>query len=274
MNVNINELKQTDLIAYNLLKASWLQKSIRRGLTDTAIAIAKLYLNDNQIEGLKRKLLVFCFEDIGLGCPDMILHLKKESDLINQIKILCQSKKNRETDRFLLAVKDFYPKLKLNKEIYEEVETMHILCKTADDWFSNKRKKSNLDNLRKMIDLLKENQSDLNKEIITESFNSYIELSKHNAFGARTALSLICLLSVRNFNTTTSEFQLDTHKEIDLSTVDDWALDKHTSFGKLLNRGLDFWFKEGIVISNERIYPELFLSNKIEKYPYTLWSIK
>jgi hypothetical protein len=125
-----------------------------------------------------------------------------------------------------------------------------------------------------MIDLLKENQSDLNKEIITESFNSYIELSKHNAFGARTALSLICLLSVRNFNTTTSEFQLDTHKEIDLSTVDDWALDKHTSFGKLLNRGLDFWFKEGIVISNERIYPELFLSNKIEKYPYTLWSIK
>lgn len=274
IRVNINDLKQEDLVSYNLLKASWLQKSIRRGLTDQSIAIANLYINDKQIEGLKRKLLVFCFEDIGLGCPDMILHLKKEPDLINQIKILCQSQKNRETDRFLLAVKDFYNQLKSNKEIYEEVETMKILCDTADLWFSNKRNKANLNKLKDMIEALKENQPDINKEIITESFNSYLELSKNNSFGARTALSLICLISVRNLRIEPSLFILSEHDNVELSIVDDWALDKHTSFGKQLNRGLEFWFKEGIVISNEKIYPELFLSNKKEKYPYTLWSQK
>lgn len=271
MQVYLSQLKEKDIMSYNLVKASWLQKACRRGLTETALAIGQLYLDENQKEGLRRKLLVFCFEDVGLGSPDLILRLNKTENLLDQIKLICDANKNREVDRFLLAVRDFYPQLRRNPEIRDEVETMNIVFEAADRWFNNKRLKANLKVLEDIINVLKEEQSELNKKIIDATFEAYKLLSKHNSFGARTTLSFITLLSLRKFKVEEQEIVLNDKVARPIDLVDDFALDKHTAFGRILNRGDDFWYATGSVISNEVFYPELYLKNGKEKYPYTLW---
>ena len=57
---------------------------------------------------------------------------------------------------------------------------------------------------------------------------------------------------------------------VPLDIVDDFALDKHTGFGKKLNRGIEHWIKEGAPVYPERKYDSLYLSNGEEKYPYEL----
>lgn len=270
MKVNIHELKNKDPVAYALLKASWLQKAIRRGMTETALGIAELYKNDNQWEGLKRRLWVFACEDIGLGTPEILLLMNQyKDDPVNQIKILCQCPKNRECDRFLLQVANNYDNYKNNKQLQHETLPLNQIFSISSSWFENKRDKAALNKLKQAFEILKENRpEEWVKHSLDLAIEQYIILSKHKIFGTRTLLAFSVLLATRttidkiNFQYNDTEL-----KPATLSIVDDFALDKHTSFGKLLNRGVEFWLKEGIVIFPERIYPEQFYNGN-EKYPY------
>lgn len=272
MEVNLLELRETDFVGYGYTKASWLQKCVRRGLVDKAVSLAELYLQDNQKEGLRRKLLVFCYEDIGLGIPEMNLLLSKEEDLLKQTEMLARAPKNRENDRFLLAVRDFYLQLKEKLEIKEEVESLHEVCNVADTWFNNKRLKENKTRLQQVFSLLKENCSEEGKEIITQAEKDYFLLSKHNSFGARTSLAHMVLVSLRNISFSNWIVPELTLPRTSLSLVDDFALDKHTPFGKKLGKSDEDWYREGSVVSPEKKYPSLYLKNGEEKYPYSLWT--
>jgi len=157
MMVDIFKLKEEDIVAYNLVKASWLQKAVRRGDIATAKAIANLYINDGQSAGLLRKLLVFITEDVGLGCPEGLFILDEFEDILDKIDIICQMKKNREVDRFLLCGK---AEILTNElEIKQEIDALSKLLDLADIWFSNKRLKINKENIIKYIRELTKNKS-------------------------------------------------------------------------------------------------------------------
>lgn len=270
--LDLLKLKDEDPVSYGFVKASWLQKCIRRGLVDKAVALARLYIKEGQSGGLQRKLLVFCYEDIGQGTPHMNLLLKNEPDLLKQTELLALAYKNRENDRFLLAVRDFSQDLLKNKEIYKEVASLQVLLSIADKWFSNKRDKIAKQELMDTIEMFRNKATEDGKEIIDQAIEDYLLLSKHKSFGARTALAHIVLTSLRQNNKTDfiapSVYSLP---NITLPLVDNFALDKHTSFGKKLGKKEEDWYKEGAVINNERTYPELYLRNGEEKYPYELW---
>lgn len=269
MIVDIHKLKETDIVAYSLVKASWLQKAVRRGDIATAKGIAQLYMNDGQSAGLLRKLLVFITEDVGLGCPEGLIILDRYDDLFDKIDIMCQMNKNREVDRFLLCEKDSI-ELAKNFEIKQEIETLSHLFSLADIWFNNKRPKINKENIIKFVTELTMNKSEFIQSISKKALDNYFLLSKHNSFGARTGLAFIVLISLRDIEPSNQEIKLSNIQPKTVSIVDDYALDKHTPYGKILNRGVDFWLTEGSKIYPEVTYKSQFLSDGSEKYPYSL----
>lgn len=269
MIIDINTLKLNDIVAYNLVKASWLQKSIRRGDVSTAKSIAQLYLDDNQEKGLYRKLLVFLTEDIGLGTPNGFLIIK-DKPILEQVELITKMQKNRECDRFLLAVKNNYNLLKNNNEITIEVDTLHNILNLANIFYENKRLKQNKENLKSAILKLCENKSFFLQEMTQLTLDNYFFLTKHDSFGARTALAFIVLINLRNIE---PNMNIPIHENIPLkilSIVDDYALDKHTPFGKMLDRGNEFWITNGSILNNKIHYQSMFLKNGNEKYPYSI----
>ena len=271
MKVDFYKLKEKDIIAYNLVKASWLQKAVRRGLVNTAVSLAQTYIDEGQEKALYKKLLVFCAEDIGTGTPQAIQMIDKIDNPLHQTEFLCRIIKNRETDRFLLATRDCYEDLVQNKELEVEVKTLNILIKIAGRWFDNKRKKQNLIDLENAYEMLKSKTStDEQKALLDTLLEKYIFLSKGKAFGTRTLLALSVLIAVRDIQLEEVNEPEYTGVLESLQWVDDFALDKHTSYGKELNRGIEHWVKEGSPVYPEKDYPELYLSNGEEKYPYSL----
>lgn len=269
MNVNIFELKESDIVSYSLVKASWLQKAVRRGDIATAKGIATLYLKDNQSAGLLRKLLVFITEDIGLGCPEGLLLLNNYIDILDKIDIMCQMNKNREVDRFLLCQKG-YEELAKNPEIKDEMNALTDLFNLADIWFNNKRLKINKLNIEKFVDGLTLNKSTFIKEVSKIALDNYFLLSKSASFGARTGLAFIVLLAIRDIKPSGQVIKLSGIPAKDILIVDDYALDKHTPYGKILNRGEAFWLAEGSKVYPEITYPSQYLASGLEKYPYSL----
>lgn len=268
MIVDIFKLKEQDIIAYNLVKASWLQKAVRRGDAETAKAIGQLYLDDNQEQGLYRKLLIFITEDIGIATPQAIL-LIKDKPILDQIEILAKCNKNRECDRFLLIVKDNYKYLIEDSDIdmVNEVKKLNELLIIADEYYSNKNKI----NKQKIIDYVNNliiDKTDFIKEIAKITLDNYFFLTKHNSFGARTCLAFLILLIERNIESSNQNIIIENIKPRTILNVDDYALDKHTPYGKILNRGEDFWLKEGSIVFPELNYSSMYKKDKKEKYPY------
>lgn len=270
MQVNIHKEKEKDQYSYALLKASWLQKSIRRGDMATSLAIADLYVKDGQIEGLKRRLWVYACEDIGLGTPEILILMAEKDNYQDQIKILCQSYKNRECDRFLLQTTRNKAKYLNIPEIEREVKAFLKLIQLTDVWFSNKRLKINLENVKEYFEKLKKQRDEeWVKKSLDIALDKYILLSKHKVFGARTLLAFSVLLALRpNITKINKEYDFKEVELRKLDIVDDYALDKHTSFGKKLNRGEAHWIKVGSVVIPERTYPDQYLKDLQEKYPY------
>lgn len=269
MKINILKLKEQDIVAYNLLKASWLQKAIRRGDVETSLYIAQLYLNDNQQNGLYRKLLVFLTEDVGLACPEGFLIIDKfKDDILKQVALLALMPKNREVDRFLLGVRDHYHFLKQQPEISNEVETLNKVFLLADQYYSKKNK----DHKNQLVNFFNTIISDniFHKEITEKTLDNYFLLTKHNSFGARTALAFLVLLNLRKIDISNFQIPVINIKIVEKPIVDDYALDKHTSFGKMLKRGEDHWLQVGSVVFNEIHYASQYLKNGKEKYPYVI----
>lgn len=264
-------------VNYNLLKASWLQKSIRRGLKNKSYFIGELYIEDNQIEGLKRRLKVFSTEDIGLATPEIVFVLDYFKDQpLKQIIALSGVMKNREVDRFLLQVRDNSERLlkRNDNNITKEVNVMIDVINLSSKWFNNKRKKINEENLKNYFyNLDKESKY---TSVINLCLNNYFELSKKKTLGARTQLAFLVLLIVRNIKidknrindiiNKVNEYKIDDN--IKFKFVDDWAIDKHTVEGKKLNRDYNFWVKHGSLVHPEKEYKELYDKNSNLKYEY------
>lgn len=256
--INIHDLKNQDYVAFNLVKASWLQKAIRRGENAKALAIANLYIKENQIEGLKRRLMVFATEDIGIATPNILILLKNKN-VRETINILCQSYKNREVDRFLLNVRD-------NKDVKDlkEVKILKNLLNLSNVWFFNKRIKSNKEDLIEYV--FSYDLNEFQKETCEIALENYFLLSKHKTLGARTNLAFIALIIGRNIKKERLKQDYDlTFSSMEIiSSVDSYALDKHTPFG---TKTYEEWVEFGAVVFPELKYDDAYLNNK-ELYPY------
>ena len=66
---------------YNLMKASLLQKLIRRGMTREALYIGTIFLKQGHEKGLRRRLQIIAAEDIGLGWPESLNYIEKNEFL-------------------------------------------------------------------------------------------------------------------------------------------------------------------------------------------------
>lgn len=262
LKINLLSLKESDPAAYGLTRASLIQKLIRRGLTAQALWVSQLFINDGHHKGLKRKLYQIAAEDIGLGHPDIILKLKQEDDLLKNTALLCQSPKNREVNRFISFLELCPQELINNSQINLEVQTLNSLLEANEIWFNNKRKKENLINFKNLIISLNQENSSKNLEI----FEVYLDLAKANTFGSKDLLAFISLINTRK-NLTIPEIMLEVPPPERMEFVPDFALDRHTPFGKILNRGFNHWIKEGMPVFPEVFYPSLYIEDGREKYP-------
>lgn len=258
-NINIFDLKDTDYVAFNLVKASWLQKCIRRGLNARALAIANIYIKEDQVEGLKRRLKVYATEDIGIATPDILILLEKKS-IKETINILCQSYKNREVDRFLLNVRD----KKVDYDLLK-VKILKDLLNLSNVWFFNKRVKQNTKNLHDYVQSYDLNE--FQKKTCNIALDNYFLLSKSKTLGARTNLAFIALIIGRNITKKRDqvvEYDLNYSQMEKIKIVDEFALDKHTPFG---TSSYDEWVKNVSIVHPLLIYKDAFIKEK-EKYTY------
>lgn len=268
MKYYLSSYRDKDHYSYNLLKASLLQKLIRRSMVEEANYIASLYIKDNQAKALKRRLQIIAAEDIGLGWTESILFIESEPDLIKVTSALAQSPKNRESDRFLLNVINNKNILKNNDpQVIKEVSYFKDLVKKLNTWFIDKNK-TTLSNLKSEFEkILKEDFK--NKNVVNQLFNNYIELTRANVHGARCQIALAVLIITRDYDI--KEFVPDLSK-INIKEFDeiyDFAIDMHTPIGKKLKRGFSHWIKECIKVAPEVTYPELYDIFGNEKYPLT-----
>lgn len=259
---------KNDPASYNLIKASLLQKLIRRGMVNEANFVASLYLQDNQEKGLRRRLQIITAEDIGIGWPMATIFVKNEKDLIKITSALAQAPKNRESDRFLLCVANKIQSFKNHKDsnVINEVSLLDELFTETAKWF-NEKNSINLKNLKNTLSKIETNT--LNSEIIKELNVNYLELTKAKIHGARCQLALAVLLFTRQISKNDYIFEPDLTKT-ELSSFDeifDFAIDMHTPIGKKLNRGFDHWVKNCVEVNPELKYPTLYDQFGNEKYP-------
>lgn len=255
-----------DAPSYNLLKASLLQKLIRRGMVHEANYVAQLYLNENQSKGLKRRLQIIAAEDIGIGWPESVLYIEQNQDnLIQVTSALAQANKNRESDRFLLAVAynfDHY-KNHYDKNVRIECKSLNHLFNFSKQWFENKNAKT-LSSLK--IELAKMEKYDFNKEAIHQLTENYISLTKQKVHGARCQLALAVLLYIRQIPVT--GFQpIDDIAQKPFDEIFDFAIDMHTPIGKDLKRDFNHWVENCVQVKPELFYDSLYDEKGIEKYP-------
>lgn len=256
-----------DPAAYNLIKASLLQKLIRRGMVKEANYIAQLYINDNQSKGLRRRLQIIAAEDIGFGWPESVLYFNQQEDLIKITSALAQAQKNREADRFLLAVANDYSSLMSRDEsIRKESSSLKYLFKLSSKWFESK-KREDLNELKDAFSRL----AKLSKlpDVIEQLGENYIELTRGKIHGARCQMALAVLLAIRGVEKTGWTPDESLIKQQPFDEIFDFAIDMHTPIGKKLKRDFNHWVNNCVVVSPELIYDSLYDSNGDEKYPLT-----
>ena len=263
--ISLKKLKEDDIVEYNLIRASLLQKLIRRSMIGEAVFVAKLFLDAGHEKGLRRRLAQIAVEDIGLVCPRLIEFVKQEPDLLKITATIASIPKNREVDRFLLSVA-YHPE-KYNKakmQTKKEVDILKLLIEVSGKWFDNKKNKKYLDDLKAIVNSLKTYCE--YKDTIDIALNNYLELSRANTHGARVFLSFIALLTTRKVEDNPLKI-LENYPLVEFDEVFDFAIDMHTITGKRSGRSFSHWIQEGAFVSPEKDYPDLFDSSGNEKYP-------
>lgn len=254
----------------NLMKASLLQKLIRRGIVEEALYIGDMYIKANQSKGLRRRLQIICAEDLGFGWLGSVKFLNQTEDLLLVIENMCLAPKNRESDIFLLSVaaKD---KALLNlkdPQVNYEVRVLSRLFELSSIWFNDKNKE-NLTNLKNAFSKMSENHK--YGEIISILGDNYIELTKQKVHGARCQMALAALVYARKWDKEevfTPRLQSQS-KPREFDEIFDFAIDMHTPIGKKLKLDFEHWIQNCILVSPEIKYPELLDSQGILKYQLT-----
>lgn len=251
--INIFNFKEKDPYSYNLLKASWLQKSIRRSKLSDALGLAKLYIEEGQIKALTRKLFIIAAEDVGLGAKDSFLYLEKIKDPYIKISFLCAQNKSRESDRFLYVARN-EPERKS-----EELVLLRNFLNISQEYIT-KKNKTNRENLK---NLFLEYESIVGTAEIF--FKEYVNLIKTKTHGASTLLAFYVLLFFRTGAKSTVKFKTIKVKDIIIPKyIPDYAIDKHTSLGKQWGRDFSHWIAEGakvhpIYIDKDEMVEDKFL---------------
>ena len=266
MKVDLEKLKDEDIQSYALVRASLLQKLLRRGMTPEALWVAGLFIKDGHHKGLRRKLYQIAAEDVGLGNPHLLSDLRKEEDLKKMVAMICQSPKNREVNCFhvmtKMNVRYFTDKSESTKN---EVRLLWHLLKAAERWVENKRSKENKLAFEKLFNELKD-MAPSQRYFIQDCEDTYIELAKSKTFSSEDLLALAVLLATRNPNSVSLGF-IDIPEEVPANPVPQFALDRHTPYGKRLGRDWDHWVQEGSVIIPEVTYPSLLDEDGNVRYP-------
>lgn len=272
MKYYLSSYKDKDHAGYNLLKASLLQKLIRRGMIQEANHIAQRYLDEGQSKGLKRRLQIIAAEDIGLGWTESCLFIEKESDLIKVTSALCQAPKNRESDRFLLYVVNNFKGIhnRGDEILKESISLKHIFDKT-EDWFKNKNKATLTDLKNTFDDLILKAK---NKEAVSQLCNNYLELTRANIHGARCQIALAVLITIRGLDKIEFTPDLTKIQQSPFDEIFDFAIDMHTPIGKMLKRDFKHWIENCTQVIPEIKYSELYDAKGDEKYPLTINSNK
>lgn len=272
MKYYLSTYKPDDPAAYNLLKASLLQKLIRRGMVEEANYVAQLYLNDNQSKGLKRRLQIISAEDIGLGWSEASLFIEKEPDLIKITSALAQAPKNREADRFLLYIaNNFNGVLNRGQDILDEAKSLQYIFKKTDAWYENKNAQ-NLKELKDVFSRLVDKAK--NKEIVQQLCNNYLDLTRANIHGARCPIALAVLIAIRQLDKIEFNPDLTRTQVKPFDEIFDFAIDMHTPIGKMLKRDFNHWVQNCTIVIPEVTYPGLYDNKGDEKYPLTQSSNK
>lgn len=265
----LSHYKEPDIAAYNLLRASLLQKLIRRGMQGEALHIADLFINDGHSKGLLRRIKIIAAEDIGFGNLNSISFLEQETDLRKCVAYLCQSPKNRESDRFLLDVVNNRKQILKNSQdpqVHKEVSDFVHLVQLAGEWFTNKNKKT----LTSFKDGIK-HYADNSKcpEIVMALGENYLDLTRGNIHGARCQLALASLIYSRQSEPTDFIPDFSNLVSVEFDEIFDFAIDMHTPIGKKLGRDFNHWIKNCTLVIPEVNYPELYDNQGKEKYPLT-----
>ena len=266
MIIHLLQLKDKDIQDYALVRASLLQKLLRRGMTEEALWVAGLFINDGHEKGLKRKLFQIAAEDVGLGNPYLLTDLKNDTSWQTMVVRICRSPKNRETNRFHVLTKYWVNYFMDHDETTkDEVRKLHKLLKLAKTWSENKRKKDTLKEFQEYFLSLKEGNS-VSPSTIEDCLILYLDLARHGTFSSEDILALAVLLSTRNPQKA-PELDLSIPEARICDPVPQFALDRHTGYGKKLNRGWDHWEQEGAKVYPAISYPSLLEEGGKERYP-------
>lgn len=256
-----------DPYSYNLLRASLLQKLIRRGMIGESLYLAQNYIESNHSKALKRKLEVIAAEDVGLGWPEAVCFIEdNKDDLLLCTSALCQAYKNREPDRFLHTVGNGLSSVRgRGQEILIESASLNKLLGLAHAW-ENKKDNENLGKLKEAFNKLTELA--VLSDVVQKCGLSYLDLVRGKVHGADNLLALIVLLTIRKVEPSLWNPDVNNLQITPFDEMFDFALDMHTPIGKKLNRGFDHWLKEGSVVVPEINYPSLYDSHGKLKYTY------
>ena len=255
-----------DYYAYNLLKASHLQKLIRRGMAPEACHIAQLYLNDKQPKGLQRRLQIIASEDIGLGWPESIEYINSEPDLLKVTTALCQAEKTQEAGLFLMSsdkpMSYFNEK---GKDTVVEIASLKKILHLANTW-DEQKSKSNLKNLKDAFDKIA--QISLLPNVVRELGVSFLDIKRSKAYGAELLLGMMILIAIRKIGPSGFVPDVSSIEVKEFDQMFDFAVDMHTTVGKQMGRGIAHWKEHGVLIVPEITYPSMFDINGQKKYSF------
>lgn len=271
--LNLLEVKNADPAGYALVRASLLQKMIRRAMLPEALWVADLYRQDGHERGLNRRLKIIAVEDIGLGLPQSLELLTGIHDFREQVALLCGAKKNRENDRFYNLAKSssFLLDGVQSDQVRAEIKRARNLLLIAQQWKATKDRA-----LRVVIsDFVSETLSrgKFLSRTIMECSSSYFECSKANMHAAELLLSFAVLLSTRNVPATT---QIPDYRNLpparELNPIPEYVLDLHTPYcaARTREEALNRWMTDGCIVVPEITYPSMFDEEGKEKYPVEL----
>lgn len=263
--MKFSDIEETDYHELNLIKASYLQKMIRRGDVGRSLSIADMYKESGHVNALNRRLSQIWGEDISVANPELIIKLRNpDIEIDEKINLLCLSKKNREADRFLITYLYAINTInKSNKEIFREVAVLNKIIKLANSFYESKGKIKS--NFKKE---LKESFSILNnkkRECIDFCLESYFELSKSKVHGARVMLSAAILIGLRDLKSKKEKFEIKKERS-SIEEIPDYVTDIHTKTGRKIGKTIEDWAKEGAFVSNEMVVNGQFINSE-EKYP-------
>lgn len=251
--------------------SSWFQKSTRRFKVDNAINYTRELIESWNIDYIWRRIFIIVCEDIGLWnlyLWELILNLYKkfketenykefdDKYIYQSVLILLYSNKSRENDNFYHSI--------LNHWLVDENWKKFIKKYCIEKYYNSKSKKIQ----REVLDLLDIEFKDFISEKLFSIYKECLITCWDLWWKDWINLYFINFYLIKKYSLWNNYYK-DSNKNLWLSDViknipkslnlwklkklvpDNYCYDKHTSYGKKLNRGDLHFFKEWCKLINE-----------------------